>query len=144
MKHKNSIPQRIMRVLESHSIDGMKLAEVADALKVDNTKIYAPMWKLKTTGKVSLKDHYYRLTTVNKPDAQELPITMQEEPQDEPADNSVATHKRLIVKLRKEIESLNEANKKLGADWRNARESSLHYERLYLDTLAVVKYLESK
>jgi hypothetical protein len=100
------------------------------------------LWKLKDEGKIERVDGFYKtndnvLTDVNKP-VEKAPLL---EANDE---SQTLTLGKVARQLAKENERLRSEVGTMEKAWREARQSSLEFERRYFDALAVISYLEAK
>jgi hypothetical protein len=100
------------------------------------------LWKLKDQGKINRNDGFYKvndhvLTSVNKPVEQAPALETNKE-------NTTLTIGKVARKLAQENERLKQEVGRMEKAWREARQSSLEFERKYFDALAVISYLEAK
>lgn len=93
------------------------------------------LWKLRNKGVVSRDDATGVFTVLTGVNA--LPTETKPEVKAKPKVKATPT-----VKI--DVEALRRDALKWEHNWNVARESSLHFERLYYDALAVIKYLEAK
>lgn len=138
------VTARIIRAVESKMPKGATVKEIAKITGMKNQNISACLWKLKADGKMTLESGVYKLTGVNKVVQADAPVQAEIahlEPNDE---SKTLTLGKVARKLAQENERLKHEVKRLESDWRNARQSSLEFERKYFDALAVISYLESK
>lgn len=135
---------RIIRAIASQANEGATVKEIAKITGMKNQNISACLWKLKADRKVSLEGGVYKLTGVNKVVQADAPVQAEIanlEPNDE---GKTLTLGKVARKLAQENERLKQEVRRVESDWRNARQSSLEFERKYFDALAVISYLESK
>lgn len=97
------------------------------------------LWKLRNKGVVSKDDATGVFTVLTGVNA--LPTETKPEAKAKPKAKPKAKTKP-TVKI--DVEALRRDALKWQHNWNVARESSLHFERLYYDALAVIKYLEAK
>jgi chaperonin cofactor prefoldin len=100
------------------------------------------LWKLKDQGKINRDDGFYKtndnvLTDVNKPVEQAPALESNKE-------TTTLTIGKVARQLAKENERLKHEVGTMEKAWREARQSSLEFERRYFDALAVISYLEAK
>jgi hypothetical protein len=122
-----------------------KGAKVKDIVKITgmvNQSVSACLWKLKEQGKINRDDGFYKtndyvLTDVNKPVEQAPALETNKE-------NTTLTIGKVARKLAQENERLKQEVGRMEKAWREARQSSLEFERKYFDALAVISYLEAK
>jgi predicted transcriptional regulator len=121
---------------------GAKVKDIAKITGMANQSVSNCLWKLKDEGKIERVDGVYRingsvLTDVNKPVEKAPPLETNDESQ-------ILTIGKVTKALAKENERLRSEVGSMERSWREARQSSLEFERLYFDALAVIKYLEAK
>jgi hypothetical protein len=99
------------------------------------------LWKLRNKGVVSKDDTTGVFTVLTGVNA--LPTEAKPEVKEKPKAKAKPKVKATpTVKI--DVEALRRDALKWEHNWNVARESSLHFERLYYDALAVIKYLEAK
>jgi hypothetical protein len=122
--------------------NGAKVKDVALITGMTNQSVSACLWKLKDQGKINRDDGFYKtndyvLTDVNKPVEQAPALEANKE-------NTTLTIGKVARKLAQENERLKQEVGRMEKAWREARQSSLEFERKYFDALAVISYLEAK
>lgn len=137
---------RIMRAVASTMPKGAKVKDIAKITGMTNQSVSACLWKLKDQGKINRDDGFYKvndpaLTPVNK--STEV-VTTTSPTLEKNNEKQTLTIGKVARALAKENERLKSEVNKWEREWRNARESSLDFERKYFDALAVIKYLEDK
>jgi hypothetical protein len=133
---------RVLRAVATTMPKGAKVRDIVKITGMTNQSVSACLWKLKDEGKIERVDGVYRindsvLTDVNKP-VEKAPLL---EANDE---SQTLTIGKVTKALAKENERLRSEVGSIERSWREARQSSLEFERLYFDALAVIKYLEAK
>jgi len=133
---------RVLRAVATTMPKGAKVKDIAKITGMVNQSVSNCLWKLKDEGKIERVDGVYRindsvLTDVNKP-VEKAPLL---EANDE---SQTLTIGKVTKALAKENERLRSEVGSMERSWREARQSSLEFERLYFDALAVIKYLEAK
>jgi len=133
---------RVLRAVATTMPKGAKVKDIAKITGMANQSVSNCLWKLKDEGKIERVDGVYRingsvLTDVNKP-VEKAPLL---EANDE---SQILTIGKVTKALAKENERLRSEVGSMERSWREARQSSLEFERLYFDALAVIKYLEAK
>jgi predicted transcriptional regulator len=133
---------RVLRAVATTMPKGAKVKDIAKITGMVNQSVSNCLWKLKDEGKIERVDGVYRingsvLTDVNKP-VEKAPLL---EANDE---SQTLTIGKVAKALAKENERLRSEVGSMERSWREARQSSLEFERLYFDALAVIKYLEAK
>jgi len=133
---------RVLRAVATTMPKGAKVRDIVKITGMTNQSVSACLWKLKDEGKIERVDGVYRindsvLTDVNKP-VEKAPLL---EANDE---SQTLTIGKVTKALAKENERLRSEVGSMERSWREARQSSLEFERLYFDALAVIKYLEAK
>jgi hypothetical protein len=141
---------RVLRAVATTMPKGAKVKDIVKITGMTNQNVSACLWKLKSQGKINQDDGFYKtnaeykLTGVNK-EVQADPIVHVEAAHLETNDESkTLTLGKVARKLAQENERLKQEVGNMERAWRNARESSLEFERKYFDALAVIKYLEDK
>ena len=134
---------RVFRALATTMPKGAKVRDIVKITGMTNQSVSACLWKLKDQGKINRDDGFYKindnvLTDVNKP-VEAIPTTL--EANDE---SKTLTLGKVARKLSQENERLRSEIGTLEKAWREARQSSLEFERRYFDALAVISYLEAK
>ena len=134
---------RVFRALATTMPKGAKVRDIVKITGMTNQSVSACLWKLKDQGKINRDDGFYKtndnvLTDVNKP-VEAIPTTL--EANDE---SKTLTLGKVARQLAKENERLRSEIGTLEKAWREARQSSLEFERRYFDALAVISYLEAK
>jgi hypothetical protein len=134
---------RVLRAVATTMPKGAKVKDIVKITGMASQSVSACLWKLKDQGKINRDDGFYKtndnvLTDVNKP-VEAIPTTL--EANDESKTLTIGKVARQLTKenirLRSEIGTMERS-------WREARQSSLEFERKYFDALAVISYLESK
>jgi DNA-binding transcriptional regulator GbsR (MarR family) len=124
---------RILRVVESKMPEGVKVSEIAKITGMKNQNVSACLWKLKNEGRIDKEGSFYKLTSVNKSSddtiVKEVPLK---------------NLNKENLSLAKECHELKRQVSVMENAWREARQSSLDFERRYFDALAIIKYLEAK
>ena len=141
---------RVLRAVAATMPKGGKVKDIVKITGITNQSVSNSLWKLKDDGKIDRVDGVYKttaeykLTGVNK-SVQADPIVHVEAAHLESNDeNKTLTLGKVARKLAQENERLRSEVGTMEKAWREARQSSLEFERLYFDALAVIKYLESK
>ena len=134
---------RVLRAVATTMPKGAKVRDIVKITGMTNQSVSACLWKLKEQGKINRDDGFYKtndnvLTDVNKP-VEAIPTTL--EANDE---SKTLTLGKVARKLSQENERLRSEIGTLEKAWREARQSSLEFERRYFDALAVISYLEAK
>lgn len=134
---------RVLRAVATTMPKGAKVKDIVKITGMASQSVSACLWKLKDQGKINRDDGFYKtndyvLTDVNKP-VEAIPTTL--EANDE---SKTLTLGKVARKLAQENERLKNEVRNTEKSWRDARQSSLEFERLYFDALAVIKYLEAK
>ena len=137
---------RIMRAVATTMPKGAKVKDIVKITGMTNQSVSACLWKLKAQGKINRDDGFYKinnhaLTSVNKSTQVVATASPTLEKNNE---KQTLTIGKVARKLAQENERLKQEVNKWEREWRNARESSLDFERKYFDALAVIKYLEDK
>ena len=133
---------RVLRAVATTMPKGAKVKDIAKITGMANQSVSNCLWKLKDEGKIERVDGVYKingsvLTDVNKPVEKAPPLETNDESQ-------ILTIGKVTKALAKENERLRSEVGSMERSWREARQSSLEFERLYFDALAVIKYLEAK
>ena len=133
---------RVLRAVATTMPKGAKVRDIVKITGMVNQSVSNCLWKLKDEGKIKREDGVYKtndhvLTDVNKP-VEKAPLL---EANDE---SQILTIGKVTKALAKENERLRSEVGTMERSWREARQSSLEFERLYFDALAVIKYLEAK
>lgn len=134
---------RVLRAVVTMMPKGAKVKDIVKITGMASQSVSACLWKLKDQGKINRDDGFYKtndyvLTDVNKP-VETIPATL--EANDE---SKTLTLGKVARKLAQENERLKNEVRNTEKSWREARQSSLEFERKYFDALAVISYLESK
>ena len=124
---------RILRVVESKMPEGVKVNEIAKITGMKNQNVSACLWKLKSEGRIDKEGSFYKLTSVNKSNNDTI---VEETPLKNLSKENMALTKE-CHELKRQVSVMENA-------WRDARQSSLDFERRYFDALAIIKYLEDK
>lgn len=103
------------------------------------------LWKLRNKGVISKDDAtgvYTVLTGVNALPTETKPevkakVTRKNKPRAKTKPTGKPSTQTIMERLNRDVIEWEH-------NWKAARESSLHFERLYYDALAVIKYLEAK
>jgi hypothetical protein len=142
---------RVLRAIGAMMPKGAKVKDIVKITGMKNQNVSACLWKLKDQGKVNQDDGFYKvndpsllLTPVNKEVEASAPVQAEAamlEPNDE---SKTLTLGKVARKLAQENERLRQEVRNIEKSWREARQSSLEFERKYFDALAVISYLESK
>ena len=145
---------RVLRAVATTMPKGAKVKDIVKITGMTNQNVSACLWKLKDQGKINRDDGFYKindikLTDVNKSASDlvietslkidETTLTL-----DSNNENQTLTIGKVARQLTKENERLKNEVRNTEKSWREARQSSLEFERLYFDALAVIKYLEAK
>ena len=138
---------RVMRAIAAFMPKGAKVKDVVKITGMKNQSVSACLWKLKDQGKINQDDGFYK---VNDPSLLLTPVNKEVEAQVQaPAleandESKTLTLGKVARKLAQENERLRQEMRNMEKSWRDARQSSLEFERKYFDALAVISYLESK
>ena len=124
---------RVLRVVESKMPEGVKVNEIAKITGMKNQNVSACLWKLKNEGRIDKEGSFYKLTSVNKSNNDSI---VEETP--------LKNLSKENMTLTKECHELKRQVSVMENAWRDARQSSLDFERRYFDALAIIKYLEDK
>jgi predicted transcriptional regulator len=133
---------RVLRAVATTMPKGAKVKDIAKITGMANQSVSNCLWKLKDEGKISRDNGFYKtndnvLTDVNKPVEQAPALETNDESQ-------TLTLGKVARQLAKENERLRSEIGTMEKAWREARQSSLEFERRYFDALAVISYLEAK
>jgi hypothetical protein len=133
---------RVLRAVATTMPNGAKVKDIVKITGMTNQNVSACLWKLKDQGKINRNDGFYKvndhvLTSVNKPVEQAPALETNKE-------NTTLTIGKVARKLAQENERLKQEVGRMEKAWREARQSSLEFERKYFDALAVISYLEAK
>ena len=133
---------RVLRAVATTMPKGAKVRDIVKITGMTNQSVSACLWKLKDQGKINRDDGFYKtndnvLTDVNKPVEQAPALEVNDESQ-------TLTLGKVARQLAKENERLRSEVGTMEKAWREARQSSLEFERRYFDALAVISYLEAK
>jgi predicted transcriptional regulator len=133
---------RVLRAVATTMPKGAKVRDIVKITGMTNQNVSACLWKLKDQGKINRNDGFYKvndhvLTSVNKPVEQAPALETNKE-------NTTLTIGKVARKLAQENERLKQEVGRMEKAWREARQSSLEFERKYFDALAVISYLEAK
>ena len=134
---------RVLRAVATTMPKGAKVKDIVKITGMVSQSVSACLWKLKDQGKINRDDGFYKindyvLTDVNKP-VETIPATLEANDESE-----TLTLGKVARKLAQENERLKNEVRNTEKSWREARQSSLEFERKYFDALAVISYLESK
>lgn len=134
---------RVLRAVATTMPKGAKVKDIVKITGMASQSVSACLWKLKDQGKINRDDGFYKindyvLTDVNKP-VETIPATLEANDESE-----TLTLGKVARKLAQENERLKNEVRNMEKSWREARQSSLEFERKYFDALAVISYLESK
>ena len=134
---------RVLRAVATTMPKGAKVKDIVKITGMVSQSVSACLWKLKDQGKINRDDGFYKtndyvLTDVNKP-VETIPATLEANDESE-----TLTLGKVARKLAQENERLKNEVRNMEKSWREARQSSLEFERKYFDALAVISYLESK
>lgn len=142
---------RVLRAVATTMPKGAKVKDIVKITGIPNQSVSNCLWKLKNDGKINQDDGFYKvndpsllLTRVNKSVEASAPVQVEAallEPNDE---SKTLTLGKVARKLSQENERLKLEVGRMEKGWREARQSSLEFERKYFDALAVISYLESK
>jgi hypothetical protein len=137
---------RVLRAVAALMPKGAKVRDIAKITGMPNQSVSNCLWKLKSQGKINQNDGFYKvndatLTSVNKSTEVAPTVSPTLEKNNE---KETLTIGKVARALAKENERLKQEVGNMERAWRNARESSLEFERKYFDALAVIKYLEDK
>lgn len=133
-KEKLSLARQIVHTLAT-ATEAMTAKNIATHIGASPQRISVEVCKLKQAGTVThdRATATYKLTDVNtqasKPIVQQVEIEEQLRP---------------MKKLQKRVDQLIKDNEEMSKHWREARDSSLNFERKYFDALGVIAYLEAK
>ena len=133
---------RVLRAVATTMPKGAKVRDIVKITGMTNQSVSACLWKLKDQGKINRDDGFYKvndhvLTSVNKPVEQAPALEANNERQ-------TLTIGKVARQLAKENDRLKHEVGTMEKAWREARQSSLEFERRYFDALAVISYLEAK
>lgn len=133
---------RVLRAVATTMPNGAKVRDIVKITGMTNQSVSACLWKLKDQGKINRDNGFYKtndnvLTDVNKPVEQAPALEANDESQ-------TLTLGKVARQLAKENERLRSEIGTMEKAWREARQSSLEFERRYFDALAVISYLEAK
>lgn len=133
---------RVLRAVATTMPKGAKVRDIVKITGMTNQSVSACLWKLKDQSKISRDSGFYKtndhvLTDVNKPVEQAPALEANDESQ-------TLTLGKVARQLAKENERLRSEVGTMEKAWREARQSSLEFERRYFDALAVISYLEAK
>ena len=133
---------RVLRAVATTMPNGAKVRDIVKITGMTNQNVSACLWKLKDQGKIKREDGVYTignfvLTDVNKPVEQAPALESNKE-------TTTLTIGKVARQLAKENERLRSEVGTMEKAWREARQSSLEFERRYFDALAVISYLEAK
>ena len=133
---------RVLRAVATTMPKGAKVRDIVKITGMTNQSVSACLWKLKDQGKINRDDGFYKtndnvLTDVNKPVEQAPALESNKE-------TTTLTIGKVARQLAKENERLRSEVGTMEKAWREARQSSLEFERRYFDALAVISYLEAK
>jgi len=133
---------RVLRAVATTMPKGAKVRDIVKITGMPNQSVSNCLWKLKNEGKINRDDGFYKvndnvLTDVNKPVAKAPLLEKNDESQ-------TLTLGKVARNLAKENERLRSEVGTMEKAWREARQSSLEFERRYFDALAVISYLEAK
>ena len=133
---------RVLRAVATTMPNGAKVKDIVKITGMTNQNVSACLWKLKDQGKINRNDGFYKvndhvLTDVNKPVEQAPALE---------ANNvkETLTIGKVARARAQENERLKQEVGRMEKAWREARQSSLEFERKYFDALAVISYLEAK
>ena len=133
---------RVLRAVATTMPKGAKVRDIVKITGMTNQSVSACLWKLKDQGKIKRENGVYTignfvLTDVNKPVEQAPALESNKE-------TTTLTIGKVARQLAKENERLKHEVGTMEKAWREARQSSLEFERRYFDALAVISYLEAK
>jgi len=133
---------RVLRAVATTMPKGAKVRDIVKITGMPNQSVSNCLWKLKSEGKINRDDGFYKtndnvLTDVNKPVVKAPLLEKNDESQ-------TLTLGKVARNLAKENERLRSEVGTMEKAWREARQSSLEFERRYFDALAVISYLEAK
>ena len=133
---------RVLRAAATTMPKGAKVRDIVKITGMPNQSVSNCLWKLKNEGKINRDDGFYKvndnvLTDVNKTVAKAPLLEKNDESQ-------TLTLGKVARNLAKENERLRSEVGTMEKAWREARQSSLEFERRYFDALAVISYLEAK
>ena len=133
---------RVLRAVATTMPKGAKVRDIVKITGMPNQSVSNCLWKLKNEGKINRDGGFYKvndnvLTDVNKPVAKAPALEANNERQ-------TLTIGKVARALAKENERLKQEVGNMEKAWREARQSSLEFERRYFDALAVISYLEAK
>jgi len=133
---------RVLRAVATTMPKGAKVKDIVKITGIPNQSVSNCLWKLKDEGKIKRENGVYTignfvLTDVNKP-VDKAPAL------DPNKETTTLTIGKVARKLAQENERLRTEVGTMERAWRDARQSSLEFERKYFDALAVISYLEAK
>ena len=148
------VSTRVLRAVATNMPKGAKVRDIVKITGMTNQNVSACLWKLKAQGKINRDNGFYKvvdyvLTDVNKSTSdlviessyfEETPLPILEKNKED----TTLTIGKVARQLTKENARLRTEVGTMERSWREARQSSLEFERLYFDALAVIKYLEAK
>ena len=137
---------RVLRAVATTMPNGAKVKDIVKITGMTNQNVSACLWKLKDQGKINRNDGFYKvndhvLTSVNKSTEVASTVSPTLENNNE---KQTLTIGKVARTLAKENERLKQEVGRMEKAWREARQSSLEFERKYFDALAVISYLEAK
>jgi hypothetical protein len=140
---------RVLRAIAAMMPKGAKVKDIAKVTGMNNQNISACLWKLKSQGKINQDDGFYKindykLTPVNKEVEAQAQVQAEAAMLELNDESKTLTLGKVARKLAQENERLKLEVGRMEKGWREARQSSLEFERKYFDALAVIKYLEDK
>ena len=141
---------RVLRAVATTMPNGAKVKDIVKITGMTNQSVSACLWKLKDQGKIDRDMGYYKtvaeykLTGVNKPVEADVAVHVEAAHLESNDENKTLTLGKVARKLAQENERLKNEVRNMEKSWREARQSSLEFERKYFDALAVISYLESK
>ena len=141
---------RVLRAVVTMMPKGAKVKDIVKITGMVSQSVSACLWKLKDQGKIDRDMGYYKtvaeykLTGVNKPVEADVAVHVEAAHLESNDENKTLTLGKVARQLAKENERLRQEVGTMEGSWREARQSSLEFERLYFDALAVIKYLEAK
>lgn len=141
---------RVLRAVATTMPNGAKVKDIVKITGMTNQNVSACLWKLKDQGKIDRDMGYYKtvaeykLTGVNKPVEADVAVHVEAAHLEANSESQTLTLGKVARQLAKENERLRQEVGTMEKAWREARQSSLEFERRYFDALAVISYLESK
>jgi hypothetical protein len=130
---------RVLRAVSALMPKGGKVKDIVKITGMPNQSVSNCLWKLKDEGKIDRIDGLYKVNGSVLTDVNKSAPALESNKED-----TTLTIGKVARRLAQENERLRQEVGNMEKGWREARQSSLEFERLYFDALAVIKYLESK